>query len=44
MSMQSDNPAQSPALAIPEIVTSILHQMDMRTLITAKASSVHGTT
>ncbi|KAJ5836514.1 hypothetical protein N7447_002540 [Penicillium robsamsonii] len=34
-----ENGAQTRALAIPEIVTSILHQMDMRTLITAQRVS-----
>ncbi|CAG8887055.1 unnamed protein product [Penicillium egyptiacum] len=34
-----ENNAQTRALAIPEIVTSILHQMDMRTLIAAQRIS-----
>ncbi|KAJ5512631.1 hypothetical protein N7463_002183 [Penicillium fimorum] len=34
-----ENGAQTWALMIPEIVTSILHQMDMRTLITAQRIS-----
>ncbi|KAJ5165056.1 uncharacterized protein N7500_006886 [Penicillium coprophilum] len=34
-----ENSAQMRALAIPEIVTSILHQMDMRTLIAAQRIS-----
>ncbi|KAJ5510971.1 hypothetical protein N7453_003074 [Penicillium expansum] len=34
-----ENDARTRALAIPEIVTSILHQMDIRTLSTAQRIS-----
>ncbi|KAI1833266.1 hypothetical protein CBS147355_8799 [Penicillium roqueforti] len=34
--MHTQHPAQTRALAMPEIVISILHQMDMRTLIAAQ--------
>lgn len=36
MQLLAKQPASTRALALPEIITSIMHQMDMRTLITAQ--------
>lgn len=36
MQLHTNGPAQTQALTLPEIVTSILHAMDMRTLIAAQ--------
>ncbi|KAJ5381092.1 uncharacterized protein N7496_003520 [Penicillium cataractarum] len=36
MELPAKQPASTRALALPEIITSIMHQMDMRTLITAQ--------